>query len=166
MDTIKLIKNLIKEKSITKDKGLHAGNVVMFQYNPKDKSQPFDRTPLCLVLRKSASYTIGINFHWCPIPMRKILLGFIFKLNKKNVKENKPLEISWAHIKPFLFKTGYAPIIRIYINKRISHKLIKIPNYHLKQVIETKSADFIGADENKLYVKALRQSRASKKTKI
>lgn len=157
MDTLKLVKNLLKTKAEEKGKILKPGNVVIFKYSPKNKNEIYDRTPLCLVLRKSRSYTLGINFHWCPIPLRKILMSFIFKLNKKNIKENKPLDINWVQIKPFLKKMGYFPIIRLYINNRIYRKAVQIPNQHLKQIVETKSETFIGVSENKLYQKALKQ---------
>lgn len=156
MDSLKLVKNLIKTKNEEKGKILIPGNLVIFQYNPKDKTQVYDKTPLCLILRKSRTYTLGINFHWCPIPMRKILLNHIIRLNKRNVKENKPLEIDWLTIKPFLKKLGFYPIIRIYINSRIYRKAVKIPPINMKQIIETKSETFIGVSENQLYKKALK----------
>lgn len=163
MDSLKLVKNLIRTKTEEKGRVLRPGNLIIFKYDPKDKLQKYDRTPLCLVLRKSKSYTLGINFHWCPIPMRKILLNIILKLNKKNIKQNKPLEIDYNTLKPFLFKYGYYPIIRLYINRRIYQRAVQIPYTHMKQIIETKSETFIGVSENKLYMKALKNFNHKKR---
>ncbi|EPY7847966.1 hypothetical protein ACXG0S_001931 [Campylobacter coli] len=165
MDSLKLVKNLIKTKSVEKGQILKPGNLVIFKYNPKDTSVKYDRTPLCLVLRKSKSYTLGINFHWCPIPMRKMLLNAIFQLNKKNIKENKPLDIDWHRIKPMLKKFGFFPIIRLYINSRIYRRAVKIPNENMKQIIETKTETFIGVSAEALYKKALKDSKVSNKSK-
>ena len=166
MDSLKLVKNLIKTKSVEKGQILKPGNLVIFKYDPKDKSVRYDRTPLCLVLRKSKSYTLGINFHWCQIPMRKMLLNSIFRLNKKNIKENKPLDIDWYRIKPMLKKFGFFPIIRLYINKRIYRRAVKIPNENMKQIIETKTETFIGVSEVDLYKKALKDFKAQNLRKL
>lgn len=166
MDTIKLVKNLLKTKMEPRSKILLPGNVCIFRYDAKDKKRKYDATPLCIVLRKSRSYVLGINFHWCPIPMRKMLVKYIFKLNKKNIKENKPLEVNWRMIKPMLGKLGMFPIIRLYIVARISRSGVKIPNQNLDQIISTKSATFIGKDENTLYKQAVKDynsKRARKK---
>lgn len=162
MDSIKLVKNLLKTKMQSKSEILKPGNLCIFRYNAKDKTAVFDRTPLCLVLRTSRSYMLGINFHWCPIPMRQLLMTGIFKLNKKQVLNNEPLKIEWNQIRPMLNKLGFYPIIRLYIIKRISNTGVKIPNQNLKQIITTKSSTFIGADENVLYRQAVRNFKSKK----
>ena len=163
MDSIELIKKLIKKKSVKTQRNLRVGDVIIYQYDPKDKRNTYDRTPLVMVLRKSKSYMLGLNLHWCPIPMRMILIKFLLKINKKNIKQNNQFEINYTRVKPLLYKLGFHPVIRLYIRNRMSDKMVIIPHQHMLEVIKTKSETFTGGiSAERMYLKAVKDSRKRK----
>lgn len=161
MDSLKLVKNLLKTKMTPTKQNIHVGRVLMFRYKAKTK-QKYDGTPFALVLSQSNSYVLGINFHWCPIKMRLSLLNWIFKRNKQNIKENRALDITYESMKHILKSKAYRPIIRLYIKKRMSKFSVLIPHENLEQIAKTKSETFIGVSENKLYQLAVNQSKRKK----
>lgn len=157
MDSIKLVKNLIKTKATPTKQNLIVGRVIIFKYKAKQKTGVYDATPFALVLSKSKSYMLGINFHWCPIKLRLSLLNYIFKKNKTNIKNNRPLEITYNDLKRILKTPAYRPIVRLYIRKRMSNQSVLIPYENLEQIAKTKSETFTGVSENKLYRVATRK---------
>ena len=63
-------------------------------------------------------------------------------MNEKNIKNNKPLEFSYMQLRPMLKSLGYAPCIRLYINKRISGTGVVIPPERLMEVARLKTETF------------------------
>ena len=151
MDSLKLVKNLIQTKLTPTKQNLKVGRILMYQYNAKDSTQRYDFTPFTIVLGVSKSYMLGINLHWCPIKMRLSLINWIFKRNKQNIKNNKPLSISYQDLKGILRSKAYRPIIRCYIIKRMSKRSVLIPYEYMEQIAKTKSETFVGTSENTLY---------------
>lgn len=160
MNSIKLIKDLIKTKSVPRSGNLRPGNFLIYKYNAKDKKRVFDKTPLVFVLRVSKSYMLGLNLHWLPLGLRKTFVKIIFKLNSSNIRKSKPLEVDYYQLKPFLKKFGMVPVIRLYIKSRISQQVVKIPNENIVEICQTKSETFSGGiPAEKLY-------RMAKRSKI
>ena len=52
-------------------------------------TKPILYLALIFALSVSKSYTLGLNLHWTPIPLRITLLKVILRLNKNNIKNNK-----------------------------------------------------------------------------
>lgn len=163
-ESIKRVKELLKSKQKFSKKNFAPGKLLMFFYNAKDKKNTYDRTPFILVLKINSVHTLGINFHWLPMPMRITLVKFILKLNKNNIKNNKPLQFDYSQLKPMLKKLGYAPCVRLYINSRISSSGVVIEDTDLLNAARIKSESFTSgkysADE--LYRKAIKDSRRKK----
>ena len=140
-----LMKNLMKKNlQNLKASDFTPGKLVFFKYpNPVTaETAVWDITPMSLILDKSKSKTLGINFHWLSPPLRKILVKLIFKANAKNIRENKPLEFNYRKMKPLLKQLGLLNIVttkiangkrvsnscvRLYINSRISKRGLVIP---------------------------------------
>lgn len=150
MDSLTLVKNLIKTKMSPTRKNLGVGRILMFRYNAK-LPKAYDATPFAIILSVSKSYALGINLHWCPIKLRLSLINWIYKRNKQNIKQNKPLSLSYDDLRSILKSKAYRPIIRLYIIKRMSKQCVKIPWENMEQIAKTKSETFIGVSENKLY---------------
>lgn len=138
------VKELLKERRKISIKDFEPGNLIFTSYNAKDKDQTFDRTPLILVLRVGAMHTLGLNFHWIPLSMRLFLIQAILKMNKANIRNNRPLVFSYKDLKPMLKSLGYAPCIRLYINKRISSLGVVISPDRLTEVAQLKTETFTG----------------------
>jgi hypothetical protein len=162
-ESLKLAKEMIFHKhQKLSNSNVKPGALLMYQYKAKNKEETYDKTPLVLVLRRSKGYTLGLNFHWLPMKMRTNLVKHILKVNKKNIKNRKPLDFSYADFKPLLKKYGYAPCIRLYINKRISSKGVVIPETELLQAAKLRTETFTSGriSAEKLY--ALARKRAKK----
>lgn len=153
------LKEILKIKMTPTSKNIRAGRFMMFTYDAKNKKNIYDKTPICLVLSHSKSYVLGINIHWCPRPMRKTLVKFIFKINEYNIKHNRPLKVEWQKLKPFVHKIGGIPILRLYIKKRMSRQSILIPIEKTMDILDIRSETFTGVNENVLYMNAIREYR-------
>lgn len=143
-DSLKKVKQLIKEKKQFKKSELVPGNLIFTSYIAKDKEMMYDKTPLILILRKNRLHTLGLAFHWVPFNMRINLIKHIIKLNKRNIEKNKPLEFSYEQVKPYLKSTGYAPMIRLYINARLGKSGVVIPPERLLEVARLNAHTFTG----------------------
>lgn len=161
------VKDLLKQRQRIKGKHFIPGNLIFTSYNAKYKENTYDKTPLILILRKGTRHTLGLNFHWIPLRMRLKLIKTILKLNKQNIKNNKPLEFSYKELKPMLKGLGYAPCIRLYINKRLGHTGVIIKPERLIQVARLKTESFTNGrySAEELYSKALKAGKSRNKVK-
>lgn len=151
MDSLKLVKNLIKTKMQPTKQNLKVGRILMYRYKAKNQKALYDATPFTIILKTSKSYMLGVNLHWCPIRLRISLINWIFKRNKANIKANKPLSLSYDDLRGILKSKAYRNIIRLYIIKRMSKQSVLIPYENMEQIAKTKSETFVGVSENKLY---------------
>ena len=165
--SFKKVKELLKTKEKFSTKNFKPGALLFYFYDAKDKSQTYDRTPLVMVLKKNSKHTLGLAFHWLPMPMRIMLVKHIIKLNSKNIKANKPLEFSYEQLKPMLKKLGYAPCIRLYINKRISSNGVVIPDSQLLEACRLKTETFTQGkySAEQLYKKATKNTKSYRSTR-
>jgi len=138
----KKVKELIKEKQKLKESHFKPGNLIFGVYDAKDKEQTYDKTPLVLILKRGKTHTLGLNFHWAPFYMRINLIKVIVLSNAKNVKAGKPLQFSYEELKPLLRQLGYAPIIRLYINKRFGRVGVVIPPERMLEVAQLTTETF------------------------
>ena len=159
--SIEYIKKLFKIKTTLTNKDFKPGTILTFNYNAKDKTQTYDKTPLVLVLRRNNIHTLAINFHWAPTSMRVFLVNIILEKNKKNIEKGLPLDFSYKELKPLLKRIGFAPVIRLYINSRISSKGVVIPSSDLMHAARLKSETFTQGkmSAEQLYKKALKASK-------
>lgn len=156
-----LMKNLIAKPKKLKSTDFKRGKMVMFSYRPKFDKNPYDRTPLIIVLRRSRTYTLGLNWHWCPPSARKKLLDFIFKKNRTNVKLGLPLNLSFDMIKKII--KGLGPIVRLYINNRISLKGVPVQHDQFYKVISLRAETFIGISASQAWSGAVKKKNKVKK---
>jgi len=141
-ESFKRVKELLKEKRLMKRADLVPGNLIFTFYDAKDKEQTYDRTPLMLILRRNGTHTMALNFHWIPMSMRLNLIKTIIGLNASNIKRNQPLVFNYKDLRPLLKSMGYAPVIRLYINARISKQGVVIPPERLMEVARLKTETF------------------------
>lgn len=154
------VKDLLKQRiKLQARYHMQPGNLLFTSYNAKDKTQTYDKTPLILILRRGSKYTLGLNFHWLPIQKRIFLIGEILKMNKRNIKEGKPLDFNYLDLKPMLKQLGYAPCIRLYINSRLGKIGVVVPPDRLTEVSRVKAESFTNGkySANQLYKMALKR---------
>jgi hypothetical protein len=163
-DSYDMFKKLLNKPSKLKKSDFTPGSLLMFAYNAKDKYSAYDGRPLCLVLRRSKGYTLGINFNWMPPKMREKVLDGIIKQNKSNIKKGLPITVNYSMVKKLI--KGLGPVIRLYINKRISPKGVVVPSYQYYKVINLRSEHFIGISSKAAWAAAIAGKKAKKKAKI
>jgi len=161
------VQELLKERQRIKSKHFIPGFIIFTSYNAKFKENTYDKTPLVLVLKRGTSHTLGLNFHWIPFRMRLKLIKIILKLNKTNIKQNKPIVFNYGELKPLLKGLGYAPCIRLYINKRFSPSGVIIKPERLLEVARLKAETFTQGrySAEQLYAKALTAGKKKSKVK-
>ena len=103
-----------------------AGSMIFFSYpNPKTDLKVlkfFDAQPLAIIFNIRANYIHAINLHWTPRPMREIIIKMVVKINQRNIKQDRRMELDWASIAEFLRKNGLAHVItKTYITKRMAN---------------------------------------------
>lgn len=141
-DSIKVIKNLIKNRKHIRNNDIKPGIILFTQYSAKYDKMVYDRTPLVLILRRGTTHTLGLNFHWVPYRMRITLIRAIMRINKANIKAQKPLKFEYKMLKAFLKKGGYAPCVRLYINRRFTLNGCIIPSTNLLEAAKLNTATF------------------------
>jgi hypothetical protein len=104
---------------------IQPGSLVLFKYpNPKTPLSIlkfFDANPLDIIFRIKGRHMWCINLHYLPRPARLMVMQFIIKLNRNNVKENKRLELDYLLIKSFLKSNGFDKLcVKQYLINRIS----------------------------------------------
>lgn len=164
-DSVEAVKELLKRRRHLEGKDLKPGHLIFTYYDAKYKENTYDKTPLVLILRRNASHTLGLNFHWIPYSMRINLVKFIIEKNAANIRQRKPLKFSYAQLKPMLKSLGYAPCIRLYINNRFAPTGVVLPSHQLMQVARLKAETFTKGkySASQLYAMARARHAGAKK---
>lgn len=105
-------------------KNFKPGSLITFKYDALDKTKQFDKNPLVLSLglsRNNNKHFLGLNVHWMPESKRVLLASLIIEmLNKKK-------DLVYDDIKPLLKQFEGTPILRRYAIRRVSNKVIQMP---------------------------------------
>lgn len=163
-EAAKLMKTLMQSALLNFRVGdFQTGNMLFYRYDAKDKDKTYDKTPLIMVLRKSKSYVLGINFHWTPIPLRITLIKLILKFNRNNIIRGNPIVVSYEMLKPFIMKMGLGPVIRLYIFNRISRRGLVVPPTHWLIAAKLRAESFNnGKSAEQAYQEAVKKYKATK----
>ena len=164
-DSVEAVKELLKKKRKLEGKDLKPGHLIFTYYDAKYKENTYDKTPLVLILRRNATHTLGLNFHWIPYSMRINLVKFIIDQNAYNIKQRKPLKFSYQQLKPMLKSLGYAPCIRLYINSRFAATGVVLPSYKLMEVARLKAETFTRGKYSAMQLFQMARQKAKTKKK-
>lgn len=138
-----LVKDLVKRPRVLKKADFQPGQIIMYSYKAKYDQNPYDSTPMAMILARNSKHTLAMNWNWIPPKVRISMMRMIMKKNKKNIEKGLPLNFTYKGIKKQLMRMG-APALRKYINKRISHKGVVIPHVHYHKIVSLRSEHFIG----------------------
>lgn len=153
-----LVKNLLRKKTVTlQSKNFKTStNMLFFRYDAKDKDRPYDKTPMILSLGSNSTHTLGLNLHWCPVQLRLTFLNIILNMFKQKIKSNQRFLITYRSVKSILKTLRLTPIIKLYINSRISSKGIIIPPEMWLSAAKIRAETFTGGyNSETLYKMAL-----------
>jgi hypothetical protein len=156
-----LMKNLVKKPTKLKAKDFVPGQIILYTYKAKYEKNPYDASPVVLILGRTRKYTYGINWNWIPRQLRKGLMDSILKVNKKNIENNKPLVVPKDLVMK-IFRMGL-PAFRKYINSRISPKGVVLPHNMYNKVIDLRAENFIGISAEDAWKIAVRKIKRNKK---
>lgn len=162
-DAMNLVKNLVQHSSISLNNNhFKFTNMLFIKYDAKNKEMKYDKTPLILSLDVSRGYVLGLNLHWCPVPLRVTFLKVLMKANQNAIKKGTSLKITYKIVKPLIMSLGLGPVIRLYIRNRISRRGVIIPPGLWLVAARLNSANFTGKPPEELYKKALTQFKNRK----
>lgn len=142
-DSLAMIKKMTKKARVVKGADFKTGQIIMFNYNAKYDKNPYDATPMAMILERGPKHTLALNWNWIPPKLRKKMMDLILKKNKKNIEKGLPLDFDYGDVKTILMRAG-APALRKYINSRISKKGVIIPHVYYPKVVNLRSEHFIG----------------------
>ena len=162
-DAYDMMKKLIDKPVKLKKSDFYPGALIMYAYDAQDKSRAYDGRPLCFVLGRSGKYTLGLNLHWMPKKLREKVMDGVLRRNKANVKKGRRLTLNYRMVKALV--KGLGPVVRLYINKRISPKGVVVPSYQYYKVIDLKSEHFIGISSKAAWAVAIAGHKANKRAK-
>jgi len=134
-------KDFMQPKSKTK---FNAGYLIAMNYNAKDAKKRYDRTPLIICLGWSQNpklkntHFFGLNLHWMPMKDRVMIASFFTELNDRKGG------IQYNDIKPFMNKFKGSPLLRMYIYKNVSGKVIVMPKDQFMTAAAVPSETWMG----------------------
>jgi len=125
----KIFKDIKKDFSRSKSpKQFKPGSMITFTYDAKFKDGTiWDKKPLiiCLGWSQNPKYQrknfYGLNFHHLSLKDRVYLATFFAELSEKRGG------VTYKDVKPFMKKFGKSKVLRQYIYKRVSGKVIEMP---------------------------------------
>ena len=125
-------------------KKFNAGYLIAMNYNAKDAKKRYDRTPLIICLGWSQNpklkntHFFGLNLHWMPMKDRVMIASFFTELNDRKGG------IQYNDIKPFMNKFKGSPLLRMYIYKNVSGKVIVMPKDQFMTAAAVPSETWMG----------------------
>lgn len=152
-----MMKDLIAKPTKLSGKDFKPGKMVLYTYRAKYDMNPYDMSPLIIVLGRSKKYTLGLAWNWCPPKMREKIMDYIMKKNKKNIKKGKEIELDYQMIKNLV--KGAGPIVRLYLNNRISPKGVAVPSYQYYKAIHLRAENFIGISAKEAWALAVKKKK-------
>ena len=157
--------HLMMKELIRKPKKLTAGDfkpgkIVLFSYRAKFDKNPYDLSPMIIVLGRSKKYTLGLAWNWCPPKAREKVMDFIMKKNRKNMDKGKEIELDYKMVKAIV--KGLGPIVRLYLNNRISPKGVSVPSYQYYKAINLRAENFIGISAQDAWKLAVKNKKKKK----
>ncbi len=126
----KILKDVTKRFSQSKNPdNFKPGKMLAFQYKAKFDKQKYDKSPLIICLgppknkKMRRTHTYGLNLHWMPMKDRISVASFFVTLMEK-----RKGELMWDDVAPFIAKFKGNQVLRMYIVKNISSKVIEMPS--------------------------------------
>lgn len=142
-DSVNIVKNLFKDKNLKHGRdSIKTGSLFFCSYDALNKMNVYDKRPFVLLLRQNRTHILGLNFHYLPVRKRTQLIKIILSFNKNNIKNKKPLDFTYKVFKSFFRTFGYIQCIRLYIRKRMSPVVVKIPPEQLLPISKLNTSIF------------------------
>lgn len=159
------VRELLKKPKGFKPNDFLPGTLLFYQYDAKDKTQMYDKTPLVLVLGTKRGYMLGLNFHWLPYQKRLWLVDRVLEHSKSEIRKKNRIRFTYQDFKPLMKSVHYQPCIRVYIRRRISPRGVVIPISELKQAARLRAETFTGGKytAQQLYQMQRKQGEARQK---
>lgn len=156
------MRNIMKPKGFKRNDFL-SGSILHFQYDAKDKTQTYDKTPLVLVLGTNRGYLLGLNLHWLPFNKREWLVDKILEHSKTQIKKKNRVVFSYEDFRPLMESVDFQPCVRVYIRKRISVRGVVIPPHEFKNAVRLKTESFTQGKYTQSELYQIAKKRGNKK---
>lgn len=160
-ESFSLVSDLVKKPKLLKVEDFKAGQIIMYSYKAKYDQNPYDRTPMAMILLRGKKHTLALNWNWIPPKVRISMMKMIMQKNKKNIEKGLPLDFTYVGMRKLLMRSG-APALRKYINKRISPKGVVVPQEYYNKVIHLRSEHFIGISAEEAWAMGIAKMKQRK----
>lgn len=146
---------------------VRAGDLIQFPYSAKNAGTLafWDGKPAIIVLRKTGSRMLGLNLHFVPFRLRKIIAEFVINKNKANIAANKRMYIDYTLIKSLLVAIKATVCIRMYLPSHMGSPILTVKNtrdYVLGATL-LKTEKLYKMSSDQIYKIALGQEYSTKK---
>lgn len=146
----KVVDELIKDNTIFTNKSIAnkkiiPGSILLYDYDPKDKSQVYDYRPLIIVMNISKKYVLGCNLHWITLKERLEILKLLAVYNLRHGNSDNPKHLLFTYELLKFYMQPYQKkfkCVRLYLRNRISKKCALIPPRNILDVARLKYEDF------------------------
>jgi hypothetical protein len=145
----KFAKQFAKTYGTSKKKDSFApGNLITFKYNALHKENKYDKHPLVVSLGYSKKfgkkYFLGLNLHWFPKSRRVMIASLIVEMLK-----DRNGKLTYEDVKPLMQMFKDTPMLRMYIVKRVSKKILQMPPETYKRAAAISYEEWAGGREGK-----------------
>lgn len=148
-------------------KYVQPGSLISYKYDALHKStlQFWDSNPAIIVLAVRGYRMLGLNLHFVPFPMRKLIVEYVLKKNSTNIKLNKPISIDYRTMKSFLYAIKATICIRAYLIRRITSRvtIVKSHRDYIIGATSLKTSKIYKMSSDQIYQIALGRSFSTKK---
>jgi hypothetical protein len=145
---------------------LRAGDLIMYQYDPKtkDKLPYYDIFPLVFTISVEASGFLGLNMHYLPPTSRAILMDALYStLNNTLLNEDTRLMVNYEILKGSKKFREFRPCIKRYLYDHIRSSRLTVEPKDWEAVLFLPLAKFVKADQLKVWDDSLAKIRGVKK---
>ena len=137
----KFAKDFAKKKTNKRKDHFEPGSLITFKYDAKHKQHKFDKNPLVVSLGYSKkygkNYFLGLNLHWFPKNRRVLIASLIVEMLK-----DRNGKLVYEDVKPLMKMFEDTPMLRMYIIKRVSKKVLKLEPDVYKRAASLDYADW------------------------
>jgi len=145
---------------------VHAGDMVMFIYDPKTKEKLpyYDTFPLVFPISLKEDGFLGINLHYLPPYHRALLMDELYTtLNNQAMDATTRLRINYEILKGAAQFKAFKPCIKRYLTSHIRSVKINVHPSQWDMVLTLPLARFVKADQLRVWNDSLDIIRGIKK---
>ena len=136
------------------------GNMYLFRYDAKwgEKLPYWDAQPLVIPFEPRSNGFLGINFHYLPFDLRKILLDKLLNFLDGN-QNSQYLNFAYNDIRDFTKFAEVKPTIKYYLNRHMRSRFLPIQTDEWNTAIYLPTEEFVKSTKFNVWLDSRRKIR-------